>query len=260
MMTERLITWPLSAFFYSILGLATHHSLADDWSGFYGLSAFLLLPVGVPALVGYTGWLWRRKRLKGAARVEALMCLLFPVVVLFVGVFGLKSGHALAGGLSAPYTRFAGFELGRDALSTVQSQFKVGTSVKSGDASSQVESLCYRHPQGSVSFLSGELGGTARDLMAFRLSALPPEASCAAWPPTVIAPDLTLEKLSVGMSRQAFDEAVVTAVQWQGSSAQLQFPSVDRKSGVILDVLVTVEAHFHGGRLHTLTVWRSATN
>lgn len=173
-------------------------------------------------------------------------------LMLTVNAVAAESGDA--------FTRYAGFGLGQHTLAMVLSRLGPAVPVQGGDASAYRRSLCYSVPGGHVAFLSGELGGDEGTLSAFRLSALPPARSCGAWPRAIAVPGLALNGLSVGMTRPAFEAAMGSRLPGRGNTARVQFVSEGHRGTTVTDILVTVEAAFHHGRLQTLEVWHAETN
>lgn len=78
MIIERFFMWPLIILCYGVLGFAVYQFFFGGLSGFVALAVWFLIPIGVPSLVGYVGYLWRRNLLKGVGRAEATICVLFP--------------------------------------------------------------------------------------------------------------------------------------------------------------------------------------
>jgi hypothetical protein len=85
MIFERSIIWPLIAASYAVLGGALFHAVFGGWSGIVTLGLLFAIPIGVPSLVGYAAYLWRKNLLIGFARWEALICVLYPIVLLAFG-------------------------------------------------------------------------------------------------------------------------------------------------------------------------------
>ncbi|KRB98273.1 hypothetical protein ASE26_25525 [Duganella sp. Root198D2] len=93
MLTTRLFMWPILAASYGALIAATIHTLLGNWSGAASLGMLFAVFVGTPTLVGYAGYLWRKNRLRGLARIEAALCVMLPIAILLLIVLAIKLGR-----------------------------------------------------------------------------------------------------------------------------------------------------------------------
>jgi hypothetical protein len=159
----------------------------------------------------------------------------------------------------ARYTRFAGYALGQQDLSDVQSGLGPSTLKHVGEAGNAEFSICYALAEGTVSFESGELGGPSHVLLGFDISSSPPTRSCAQWPASLPEPALQLSGLRIGMPRSAFNHRVGSPISWHGDDATVSFHTHGSAHGTVTDVLVTIEAVFEADRLRSLKVWRTET-
>jgi hypothetical protein len=85
MISERVFMWPLIAASYAVLVGLLFHAVFGGWSGAVTLGLLFAIPIGVPSLVGYAAYLWRKNLLIGFARLEAVICVLYPILLLAFG-------------------------------------------------------------------------------------------------------------------------------------------------------------------------------
>lgn len=85
MAVQRLFLWPIVLICYGTLLGALFHWIAGGWSGIVTLGFIFAIPIGVPSLVGYAGYLWRKNLLVGFARWEAIVCLAYPLLLVLLG-------------------------------------------------------------------------------------------------------------------------------------------------------------------------------
>ena len=81
-MFERIFVWPVIFVSYGALFEASVQVVSGGWSGGTLISLLFAVSVGVPVLFGYAGYLWRKNLLTGAARWEALICAVYPILLL----------------------------------------------------------------------------------------------------------------------------------------------------------------------------------
>ncbi|MEO5595750.1 MAG: hypothetical protein ABIQ97_01180, partial [Lysobacteraceae bacterium] len=91
LLVERIFLWPILLAFYVELGLLVHSSVTKRASGFVSVGFLLALMIGVPTLVGYAGYFWRKNLLHGIARWEALACVAFPILLIAFGLLAFFS-------------------------------------------------------------------------------------------------------------------------------------------------------------------------
>jgi hypothetical protein len=198
-----------------------------------------------------------------------------PVVFL---IFLLASlwRPALAQDSGAKFTRFAGFHLGTVTLSDVQKKLGKAKLIETGEAGEYEAAICYRTYLGLVYFLSGEMGGSELDLLAFGISGSDKTKPCSPFPKKWPSSRLELAGLRLGMTKAQFERVVATKVEWNGDIGrafyQSKLPMTSAEIDVqpknvrrmiasgeqqdYFDVLVSVVGTFAEGKLIDFRVWK----
>jgi len=94
MFIERLFVWPVIFVSYCVLATTVLHVISGEWLGVTSVGLLFAIPVGVPVLFGYAGSLWRKDLLVGAVRWEALICAIYPILLLMVAGAFIVTGQA----------------------------------------------------------------------------------------------------------------------------------------------------------------------
>ena len=198
-----------------------------------------------------------------------------PIVFLLFLLASLAQS-ALAQDSGAKFTSFAGFRLGTVTLSDVQKKFGKAKLIETGEAGEYEAAICYRTNLGLVYFLSGEMGGSELDLLAFGVSDSDKTKPCSPFPKKWPSPRLELAGLHLGMTKAEFERVITTKVEWNGNigrafyqskramtSAEIDAQSDDVRrmisTGVqqdYFDVLVSVVGTFSEGKLVDFRVWK----
>jgi hypothetical protein len=84
MLFERIFIWPIILISYGALFGASLQLISGELSGNILLGLLFAVSVGVPVFFGYAGYLWRKNLLLGAVRWEALICAVYPMLLLIV--------------------------------------------------------------------------------------------------------------------------------------------------------------------------------
>lgn len=194
--------------------------------------------------------------------------------LIFVGAWLGRS--ALAQDPGAQFTGFAGFRLGTVTLSGIQKKLGNTKLIETGEAGEYEAAICYRTDLGLVYFLSGEMGGSEHDLLAFGVSKSDKTKPCAPFPKKWPSPRLELAGLRLGMSKARFEQVVATKVEWNGNigrafyqskrpmmSAEIKAMPEDVRRMIssgeqqnYFDVLVSVIGTFAEGKLIDFRVWK----
>ena len=196
--------------------------------------------------------------------------------VLLLVCMGLTStAQAVTGG--DKFTILFGYRLDADAdLKSIANDLGPAPIVTSGDAAGFEARLCYLLPKGSLSFLSGELDGSAEPgqyyLAGLELSEAAASADCKPLRNLVKAA-ISVGGLHIGMSRAEFMAVVDGHVTWKGDIAERLFESKVRISPKDIarlkpgpddpktyDLSISIDARFASDRLVDLTVWKTTTN
>jgi hypothetical protein len=78
---SRVIIWPVILLAYAVLLAAVAHWLTDTWSGAASLGMGAAVIFCVPSMVGYAGYLWRKNMIAGVAKIETIVCVMYPVLL-----------------------------------------------------------------------------------------------------------------------------------------------------------------------------------
>ena len=79
---SRAVIWPTILLAYTVLIAAVAHWLTDTWSGAASLGMGVAVIFCVPSMVGFAGYLWQKNLLKGFAKIEAIACAIYPVLLV----------------------------------------------------------------------------------------------------------------------------------------------------------------------------------
>ena len=138
----------------------------------------------------------------------------------------VDAGHAaLAEGVGAKFTSFAGFELGTVTLATIQKALGPAQLVETGEAGEYTASVCYRVPGGVVMFFAGEMDGPEHNLSGFGFAKKPDRNPCSKWPTALAVPDLIIGGLHLGISVSEFTRIVGVPIRMIGKKAYADFES-----------------------------------
>lgn len=197
-------------------------------------------------------------------------------IVFFIFLLASLGRPALAQDSGAKFTSFAGFRLGTVTLSDVQKKLGKARLIETGEAGEYEAVICYRTDLGVVYFLSGEMGGSELDLLAFGISDNDKTKPCSPFPKKWPSPRLELAGLRLGMTKDQFERVVATKVEWNGNigrafyqskrpmtSAEIDAQSEDIRRMIstgqqqdYFDVLVSVVGTFTDGKLMDFRVWK----
>ena len=190
---------------------------------------------------------------------------------LFAALLGVLSSTAFAGNDGERFTSYAGFQLGVGTLDDVQHRLGAADAVHSGDGGESGTRICYRVPDGVISFLAGEIGGES-ELTGFSISTAP-RRECASWPSGRPIPAMSVSGLRPGMTKQQFESMVGVQVDWQKdgngyaffesrrkpTQEELALLPADIRGDAMYDVSVTVTGSFAHGKLAEIEVWKVET-
>jgi hypothetical protein len=197
-------------------------------------------------------------------------------IVFLIFLLASHAQPALAQDSGAKFTSFAGFRLGTVTLSDVQKKLGKAKLIETGEAGEYEAAICYRTDLGLVYFLSGEMGGSELDLLAFGISGSDKTKPCSPFPTKWPSSRLELAGLRLGMTKAQFERVVATKVEWNANIGRAFYQSKrSMKSSEIdaqpedvrrmistgeqqdyFDVLVSVVGTFAEGRLIDFRVWK----
>ena len=197
-------------------------------------------------------------------------------IVFLIFLLASLGRPAIAQDSGAKFTSFAGFRLGTVTLSGVQKKLGKAKLIETGEAGEYEAAICYRTNLGLVYFLSGEMGGSELDLLAFGVSKSDKTKPCSPFPKKWPLPRLELAGLRLGMTKVQFERVVATKVEWNGNigrafyqskrpmtSAEIDAQSEDVRRMIstgeqqdYFDVLVSVVGTFTEGKLMDFRVWK----
>jgi hypothetical protein len=179
----------------------------------------------------------------------------------------LTSPAVALNGAGEQFIRIAGIELGRVALQDVRRRYGPARVLSAGDAGDAVSSVCYWLPglKTAVTFRSGEMGGTARDVLGVDVSGPGKRPSQCRIVDGSNA--RSLAQLPAGLALGAPLQAVAARLGLATPSDAHEhlrriFGSKQRVGGALYDLTITVTARFAGtpGRLTGISVDRVLTN
>ncbi len=197
-------------------------------------------------------------------------------IVFLIFLLASLGRPALAQDSGAQFTSFAGFRLGTVTLSDVQKKLGNTKLIETGEAGEYEAAICYRTNLGLVYFLSGEMGGSELDLLAFGVSNSDKTKPCSPFPKKWPSPRLELGGLRLGMTKAQFERVVATKVEWNGNISRAFYQSKRPMTSAEInalsegvrrmistgeqqdyfDVLVSVVGTFTEGKLIDFRVWK----
>lgn len=221
------------------------------------------------------GQQWAAGSLNETLAVKTMRTLVYFIfIALFVISFTVN-----AEGVGEKFTSFTGFELGAVRLADIQNKLGQVKILETGDAGEYTASVCYIVPHGVVLFFAGELDGQERNLGGFGFAKKTDRLPCLKWPAAVVAPDLVIGGLRLGLSVTKFTNIVGAPIQMEGNKAyaffegkrimtnkeilrlpvEIQAMIKSGKQQNYFDVVVSIVAIFTNGHLTKLRIWKTET-
>jgi hypothetical protein len=85
--------WPIALASYFSVIAALVHWLTDSWSGAVLLGMAFAIFFGTPMMAGYAGYLWTRNKVVGLGRVEVVLSLALPFVIVVLAGLVIAIGR-----------------------------------------------------------------------------------------------------------------------------------------------------------------------
>jgi hypothetical protein len=201
------------------------------------------------------------------------------IIPALLAKVALSNNFCFAQDTGTRFTSFAGFNLGKGALATVQEKLGTAKVVHTGDAGDYMAEICYRTDSGLISFLSGEMGGSDLELLGFGISEGDAGKPCPPMPVELIPAPFELSGLCLKMTKADFELVVATNVKWDGDVGRAFYeskrPMTDVEIGKqskdvqemikngqmqnYFDVDISVEGKFTDGQLISFRIWKIET-